>query len=215
MPVKKTEPAEEVPQAFIEIEQVPVATMRVPILGTTELIVHRFSEKAKETMLGAQQGAKKVKEVRDPTAEYEASFYRLKDGRYGFPSLAFKQATVSAARFMDKSVTMTALRQYLYFSSEHSGDGMPMAAIEGEPHMREDVVRLNGRGTDLRYRAAFTEWTTSLDITFVTSCISKNSVLALVDAGGALVGVGEWRPEKNGVFGTYRVDPTRDVEMLS
>jgi len=29
------------------------------------------------------------------------------------------------------------------------------------------------------------------------------------------VGVGEWRPEKNGDFGTYRIDPTRDVVVVS
>ena len=28
------------------------------------------------------------------------------------------------------------------------------------------------------------------------------------------VGVGEWRPEKKGDFGTYRVDVSRNVEVL-
>ena len=39
-------------------------------------------------------------------------------------------------------------------------------------------------------------------------------MLSLIDAGGMGVGVGEWRPERDGDFGTYRVDPSRKVEVV-
>jgi len=29
------------------------------------------------------------------------------------------------------------------------------------------------------------------------------------------VGVGEWRPEKRGDFGTFQIDSTREVQVLS
>ena len=32
-----------------------------------------------------------------------------------------------------------------------------------------------------------------------------------IDAGGMGVGVGEWRPERDGYFGTFRVDPDQEV----
>lgn len=200
--------------AEIAIDRIAAETIRVPILGTTPLLVHRFSEKAKRQMLDAMQGRKTPKEPKDPEAEYEAAFYRLSDGTPGFPVLAFKDATVGGARFYGKQVTMTALKQYIFFHGAVGDDGRALARITGEPRMREDVVRVGRGGTDLRYRPEFREWTTELDVTYVTSSLTRGSVLSLIDAGGMGVGVGEWRPEKNGDFGTYRIDPDRVVEVI-
>src|SRR5947209_334288 len=93
----------------IAIDKIDAETLLVPIVGTSPLIVHRFSEKAKKQMLDAMQGRKSPKEPKDPEAEYQAAFYRMKDGEgYGFPVTAFKQATVGGCRFYGKSITMTA-----------------------------------------------------------------------------------------------------------
>ncbi len=201
--------------AKIEIDQIAVEVLSVPIIGTTPLIVHRFSEKAKRKMLDAQQGRKTPKEPKDPKEEYEAAFYRCVDGAYGFPVVAFKAATIGAARFYGKEVTMTALKQFLFMRGEVGDDGRSLARLEGDPQMREDTVTVGRGGSDLRYRPEFREWRTALNVTYVTSGLSRNSVLSLIDAGGMGVGVGEWRPEKGGDFGTYRIDPDRDVEIVS
>jgi len=165
-------------------------------------------------MLDAQQGRKSPKEHRDPEAEYQSSFYRTDSG-YGFPVIAFKSATIGAARFYGKAVRMTELRQFLFMTGVQSkNDAQALVEITGEPTMREDMVRVGMGGTDLRYRAQFTEWSTVLTVTYVTTSLSRDSVLSLIDAGGLGVGVGEWRPEKRGQNGTYRIDPTRDVEVM-
>lgn len=199
----------------IAIDKIPSETIIVPIVGTSPLIVHRFSEKAKRMMLDNMQGRRSPKEPKDPKAEYEAAFYELLDGGYGFPVIAFKAATVSAARFYGKSVTMTSLRQFLFFQGEPSVDGQQLAVIDGIAEMREDVVTVGQGGHDIRYRPQFTNWSTLLTVTYVTSALTRGSVLSLIDAGGLGVGVGEWRPEKKGDFGTYRIDPERDVEVRS
>lgn len=201
-------------EPVVEISQIEAETLRVPILGTSPLIVHRFSEKAKRQMLDAMQGRKSPKEPKDPSAEYEAAFYRLKDETFGFPTIAFKAATVGGARFYSQ-VTMTGLKQTMFFRGEVGADGQMLVRIEGEPRMREDVVRLGRNGADLRYRPEFPEWETALEVTYVRSALTRSSVLSLIDAGGMGVGVGEWRPEKDGDFGTYRVHPAKKVEVLS
>lgn len=200
--------------ATIEIHQIAAETLLVPIVGTTPLIVHRFSEKAKRQMLDNMQGRKSPKQAKDPQAEYEAAFYRLGDGGYGFPSLAFKAATVGGARFYS-GVTMTALKQFMYLRGEVGDDGRALTRIEGDPIMREDVVTVGRNGSDLRYRPQFSEWRATLEVTYVTSALTRGSVLSLIDAGGMGVGVGEWRPEKDGDFGTYRVDPAREIEVVT
>jgi hypothetical protein len=200
----------------IQIARIGTETISVPIVGTMPLIVHNFSDKSKRQMLDAQQGRKSPKATRDPQAEYEAAFYRTKDG-YGFPVTAFKAATVGAARFYGKDVAQTQLRQFIFMRGAISeNDPQALVPIVGEPRMREDVVRLGGpsRSADLRYRPEFPEWSTTLEVTYVTSSLSRDSVLSLIDAGGMGIGIGEWRPEKRGDFGTYQIDPSKEVEVL-
>lgn len=211
-----TTPEAETTAAQVQIDRIATETLLVPIVGVTPLIVHRFSEKAKRQMLDNMQGRKAPKEVKDPTAEYESAFYYLKDEEtFGFPVLAFKAATIGGARFYPRNaITMTALKQFVFFRGEAGSDGQSMARIDGEPRMREDVVRVGRGGTDLRYRPQFDEWATTLEVIYVPSALTRGSVLSLIDAGGLGVGVGEWRPEKDGDFGTYRIDPSRDVEVV-
>lgn len=199
--------------AAIEITKIGTETLLVPIVGTSPLIVHRFSEKAKKQMLDNMQGRKSPKTAKNPDAEYEAAFYRLADGSYGFPALAFKAATVGGARFYS-GVTMTALKQFMFLHGEEGDDGRALVRIEGEPKMREDVVTVGRNGSDLRYRPQFSTWTATLMVRYVTSALTQGSVLSLIDAGGMGVGVGEWRPEKDGDFGTYRVDPAREIGIV-
>jgi hypothetical protein len=57
---------------------------------------------------------------------------------------------------------------------------------------------------DIRYRAEYPEWSAVVRVEFAPHMIDAASVVALVDAGGR-VGIGEWRPEKGGIYGTYGV----------
>lgn len=204
----------DVPAAQVEISRIAAERLRVPIVGTSPLIMHRFSEKAKRAMLDAMQGRKSPKMAKDPEAEFQAAYYRLKDpDGFGFPSIAFKSATVGGARFF-AGVTMVQLKQCLFFDGEIGVDGQKLVRIEGESHMREDVVKVGRNGTDLRYRPEFSTWSATLDVIYVVSALTRGSVLSLLDAGGMGVGVGEWRPERDGDFGTFRVDPDREVEVI-
>jgi hypothetical protein len=207
---KKTGPAIE------EISRLAVETIHVPIVGTAPILVHRFSEKAKKAMLDAMQGIAKVKENKDPQAEFNAAFYRFNDGRFGFPSIGFKDCTVSAARYYGKGVTMVMLKQVIFVGGEVGVDGQKLVEIEGDPAiLREDVVRVGQGGTDLRYRPQFTNWHATLKIRYVTSQLSRASVLSLVDAGGFGVGVGEWRPERGGDMGTFTIDEDRELIAIT
>lgn len=192
-----------------EIDKIKTEHLHILIRGTAPLIVHRFSEKAKRQMLDAMQGIKRPKEHKNPEAEYRQAFYSFTEQGepdFGFPAIAFKAATISAARLYGKQVTMVGLRQQLFFNGPTGLDGQQLVKIEGDPIMREDVVRVGMNGTDLRYRPVFNEWSAVLDVTYLSSVLTRDSVLSLIMAGGQTVGVGEWRPEKSGDFGTFQLE---------
>jgi len=196
----------------IVIPSLSKTKMLVPLVGTAPLIVHKWSEKAKRQMLEAQQGKKKAKEIRDPEADYAASLYRTSDGGFGFPVIAFKAATVRGAKLA--GVKMTDARQMFFVHGDQSDDlTQELAPIAGEPRMREDMVKV-GMGTDLRYRGEFLEWKTVLSVEFYDAFISQESLLSLISFGGESVGVGEWRPEKNGQNGTYTIDTDAEIQVM-
>jgi hypothetical protein len=190
----------------VTLTRIKRETAQIDIKGTAPLIVHRWSEKAKEMMLNAQQGKKTPKQSKDPQADFESSMYRFANGDHGFPVMGFKAATVKGGgRLFGKSVKMTELRQLFTFLSDGDCiDGTQLVRISGEPVMREDMVRVGMGTADIRYRAEYRDWSATLRIEFVPSVIDLESVVALVDAGGTN-GVGEWRPEKSGSYGTYEV----------
>lgn len=194
--------------AAISLTRIKMETALVDIEGTQPLIVHAWSTKAKAMMLASQQGKKSPKTAKDPKADFEASMYRFADGGHGFPTLAFKSATVKGgARAFGKSVKMTELRQsllYLPDGTDVEGSMMLTRLDADEPIMREDMVRVGMGTADIRYRAEYRNWRATLRIEFMPNIIDLGSIVALVDAGGTN-GVGEWRPERNGSFGTYRV----------
>ena len=144
-------------QSTVSLKRIVREVAVVDIKGTAPLIVHRWSEKARTMMLDAQQGRKTPKQLKDPQADYESSMYKFEDGSAGFPVMAFKSATVKGGgRLFGKAVKMTELRQLLIFLANGVGtDGTQLVSIQGEPTMREDMVRVGMGTADIRYRAEY------------------------------------------------------------
>lgn len=183
----------------IELQQLQKQRIEIKLIGDTPIICHRFSEKAKKQMLDKQmKKATQGRVAKDPEADYLSSLYVHPDGGYGFPAIAFKAAAVTAAN--DVGIQKVLARRAFHLMGE-------LVKINGEPHMREDVVRLAGPGgsADLRYRGEFTTWSVELDVVFNASIISKEQLVNLFQIAGFGVGVGEWRPEKDGVNGMFHV----------
>jgi hypothetical protein len=204
---------------MLGIPKIRAERILIPIRSTTPLICHNWSEKARRQIRDKKMNRKVIREAVNPEAEYEASMYRIskEDGTlsHGMPVGAFAKCTVGAARFYGKDVTMTGLRQFLVFGGIITdADAQPLVEIHGTPKMREDHVRLTGGSADLTYRAEFPEWTATLEVKYVVTSIDAESVLSLVDAGGQYVGIGDWRPEKGGLYGTFEIDDTRDTQFI-
>jgi len=196
----------------LELKRIALETIEVPIVGTSELIVHNWSDKAKRQMLEKQMkpGTRAKKTPKDPVEDYEASKYKTPDGKDAMVTTAFKQSMVDALRYFD-GVSMVMGKTAFFVEGE-------FVEIDGEPRMREDMVRLETGTADIRYRAGYQNWSTKLTITYATTILTRESIISLVDAAGQTQGVGDWRPsskKKTGPFGRFMVDPNREVVILS
>lgn len=211
--VKKSAPSEpeSVPeQATTNLERIRREVIEVPIVGVSPLIVHAWSQKARNMMLAAMQSKTRAKkEARDPIADYEASMYRMPkdkhgDQGHGFPAVGFKAAVINAVALFD-GLTKVAAKQSIFIHGEGPDQ---FVEISGEPTMREDSVRNQTGVADLRYRAQYWPWSAVLRVEFVPRVLNAESVVALIDAAG-LGGVGEWRPSaprsSTGGYGKFEV----------
>jgi len=183
----------------IQLPQFDTRTIRIRLEGTSPLITHAWSEKAKKMMRDKQMGkATAGKENKDPDKEMEGAMYRTADGRPGIPAISFKNAAVTACTSLGKAITKVAARQAFHVL----GDILP---IEGQHYCREDMVRVGMGTADIRYRPCWNEWAVEIDVRFNARVISAEQVVNLFNVAGFAVGVCEWRPECNGQMGCFKV----------
>lgn len=210
--------------AQIELPPINLETIEVLLVGDTPLISHAWSEKAKREMLGKQmKAAKPAKEAKDPHEDFQQSLYRIEGGGYGFPSVAFKAAAVTACTSV-AGITKVAARQAFHVVGEQSAvrgafNGalmrMDLVRILGsEPEMREDMVRVGMGTADIRYRGQFWPWHATVRVRFNANVLSAAQIINLLNNAGFGVGIGEWRPEKDGQFGMFHVATSAEMIRL-
>lgn len=210
-------------QETIEIRPLEIKTVNIRIVGDAPLIVHAWSEKAKRMILEKQmkKTKTKAKEERDPFDDFINSMYWLEGkpeestpdafeeavrngAKWGFPVGAIKQAANSAAYRMGWVKNQMELRGSYFLKTDYG----EMAEIKGcIPVMREDMVRVGMGSADIRYRGEFKDWYMDFELQYNASgSMTLEQIINCINAGGFACGIGEWRPEKDGSFGTYHVE---------
>ena len=228
MATKKTE-------TTVVMKPLKIKQINARIVGDTPLIVHAWGFKEKRMMLEAQMGKNKTKKkpCKMPFDDFAQSLYWLtemptetivdpgtqeerevvteelfekavEDGaRFGFPANSFKQAANSAAYRLGWVKNQMELRGS-YFLSAPDGDYFEIKGAIPEP--REDMVRIGMGSADLRYRGEFAGWYADLTLEYNASGnMTLDQIVNCIQAGGFACGIGEWRPEKDGSFGTFHV----------
>jgi len=191
----------------VELKQLRLQRHIIPIIGTSPLIMHAWSHKAKQAMLDKQmKKATAGKEAKDPQRDFEESIYLGKDGLPAFPTVAFKAAAVDAAVAMD--FKKTNLRQSFHI------EGDMVAILGDDPEPREDMVRVGMGTADIRYRAQFAAWGALLPVTLNNGMLSLEQLVNLFDAAGFGIGIGEWRPQRDGQYGRFKVADEAEKRLL-
>ena len=196
----------------VSIPEIQIKTFTLKLIGDSPLITHAWNEKAKRMMLEKQmKAATSGRTAKDPYEDFFDSLYWLSErpakttiedvakGRFGFPTTAFKAAAIDAGYQQGILEKKTTARGAFHIIGE-------FAEIEGDkPEMREDMVRI-GQGTaDIRYRGEFKHWSVTLHIRYNPMAMSVAQIINLFNVGGFSNGVGEWRPAKDGSYGTFHV----------
>lgn len=216
---------------IITIKPVEKVTAEITIIGESALICHAWSEKAKREMLDAQQGKKsgKKKEFKNPVADFVRSLYwldgmpNIPDGaseedaerifheaisrgaRFGFPAVAVKKAAVSAAYRQGLTKDKVSANGSFWLTGINDVEFVEIESDE-PPVMREDMVRVGMGTADIRYRGEFRNWKCRCRISYLKDgAFSLENIISMINLGGFCCGLGEWRTEKGGISGAFRV----------
>lgn len=212
----------------IDLPQLQRRIFPVYLMGETPIIVHAWSQKALEEMVAKQMGQKMPQTNRSPVEDFKSSLYHLNDGAYGFPATGIKRALVSACSSMNKEISQTLVRQAFFISGEEgtsksglSGLESPMQLLRvhspNPPRMREDAVRVGpfgNRKATVTYRAEFSPWAMRFNLVYNALVVTPSTVAAIVDTAGFAVGLGEWRQEKGGIYGQYRLADKKETAEI-
>jgi hypothetical protein len=201
----------------IEISPISIKQAQVTIEGISPLLVHKFSEKARKEILDkCMQKSKSGREAKNPVQEFMQSLHwitpmpttyteeafeeALQNGaKFGFPATGIKQSAVSAA--YRNGLTKDKVSIYGAFHVL----GGELIEIQGTPIMREDYAVINNGAPEIRYRAEFPQWKMTFTISYNQSVYSLEQILTFLNFGGFSTGIGDWRVEKGGVHGMYKV----------
>lgn len=210
---------------LIEIKPIEIKKTTIRIVGDTPLIMHAWSEKAKREMLEKQMKKTKstARQAKSPVEDFIRSMYWLtpmptemteegfedainSDARFGFPVTAFKQAAISAAYRMGWAKDKMSMRGSFFID----GDENQMIEIHSDiPIMREDMVKVGMGTADIRFRGEFRNWWADLTISYnANGQHTLEQIINIINAGGYVCGVGEWRPERDGQYGMFHVAST-------
>lgn len=207
----------------IEITPIRIKKASLRIVGDSPLIVHAWSEKAKREMLDKQMGKSQAKKkaAKNPVEDFINSMYWMTEkpknmteeayeeavangAKFGFPVSGLKQAAISAAYRMGWVKDKMGLRGTFFIDADENG----LIEIKGDtPIMREDMVKVGMGTADIRYRGEIRNWYADITISYnELGKFNLQDIINVLNAGGFVCGLGEWRPERDGQCGMFHVE---------
>lgn len=181
-------------------------TVSVTIRGTTPLLIHRFNEQAEQ----GKATRRVVVDQSDPREEARKNAYIADDGTFYFNAYAIPASMANAgsnhkmkgSRKTLRFIVPSAVRMSTDAVTILNGDGGPAKdfEVDGRP-----VTIPATKGRIMRYRPRWNCWGATFDLVVNDDMISLEDVHRLLNEAGESYGIGDFRPEKKGPFGCFRV----------
>lgn len=211
--MKKTEKTPEV----LEISEIKMREVDFALVGTSPMIMNRFSQKAWQELLcpSRSRNAASLEQSlkHDPIAEFRGAIYlnrdKTREAAIHLPNGAVHGSLAQAA--IDIPGAKRAQIERLTRVTNINID------LFGIPQVFCAMVRNSdiNRTPDVRTRPIFPRWACKVTVSFVSSILSQRTIGNLLGAAGTIVGIGDWRGAKGGPYGAFRLTTNDDPEFAS
>lgn len=185
--------------------------VNVEIRGVTPLLINRFTEQSEQAKSTRRQMVKTV----DPREEATKSAYIANDGTFFFNAFAIPACMGNAgsnhkmrgSRKSLRYVVPSAVRLLSDTVTIMNGDG-PAKTFEVDSR---PVTIPATKGRIMRHRPRFDCWGAKFQLQIDDNQLEIDTAHQLLSEGGQMSGIGDFRPEKRGPFGTFRVTQFEEV----
>lgn len=202
-------------EVTLEINELQTGEVQMHVLGTSPLIMNRFSQKAwQQLLLGSPRKNRAELDSRlkhDPIAEFRGALYKNRDARrpalFHVPNGMFHGALASAA--LDIPGAKRAVIERLTSITDVNID------LFGVPQFFMAMVRNSdmARTPDVRTRPIFAEWAASVTVRYVRPQLTERVIGRMFGAAGLICGIGDWRVQKGGPYGSWRLVSADDKDF--
>jgi len=184
--------------------------IEIVIAGMSPLLMNRFTDEA-QMQSGQGTSAVIVGSRGTPREQAEPKLYRDKSGRICVPGPNIFSGLIESGKFhkTGKSKVTTARSSLIPAGIQildvecplqNRGKKEPAWEVDSRP-----VVNPSTRGRRLCHRPRFDEWSLAFRLEIDLKMFDLKFVRQLVDDFGSRVGLGDFRPDRKGPFGRFKV----------
>lgn len=181
--------------------------VHVRIKGTTALLHQRFNESSE--LPGATRQV--LVNRGTPREEAERVCYRLKNGDFYFPGAAIARLLREAGANHKMKGSRRSAKYLVPSATLVLNDAIVLLNGDGESKMADfevdsrPVVIPSTKGRVMKHRPRFDCWSAVFELRINESLLPVDFIHQLLNEGGQQIGIGDYRPEKGGPFGTFQV----------
>ena len=180
-------------------------TVSIEIQGITPLLIRRFGEEAE------QKGNTRRVEIQRATPREQAkkSAYIAKDGTFYFSAASIPGCMKNAGANHKSIGSRKSLRFVVPSAVSMMTDSVTILNAKGpakdfEVDSRPVTIPAT-KGRVMRHRPRFDRWSAKFELLIDDSLLSVETAHQLLNEAGMSYGIGDFRPEKGGPFGRFRV----------
>ena len=188
-----------IPQTKVVITPPKMATATVKIIGTAPYLQNRFSSENRDKMLEKQKAGssssrtRKAKAPKDFEKVYRGSMHVSREGWYGIPCTAIRNAMIDACRLTEMDMVRAKMCIFVIAQGLDAENLEPLVKIDGTPQMHIERVKVGISQTDLAARGMFEKWSSTFQVQWDDDVFKAQDILNLLARAGWQVGIGAGR----------------------
>lgn len=172
--------------------------VKIPIVGTSPLVVNQFSEKQKNAMREKQEEGSRARKGRKRAAKNfedacNAARYVSEAGWDGMPAAAFRSAMIAACGVVGFKMTVARKSIFVVAEGRDARSGTDLVRIHGKWHMDVRPERNANGNMDLRSRPMWNDWKITVTIQYDADVFLPEDIANLMQRAGIQIGVCEGR----------------------
>jgi hypothetical protein len=187
----------------ISIKKLDIGTLKITIVGDSPYLPEPMDMAVLEKYNAIKSKKNYTKDDIPEEEKVKAKFYYTEDGKLGIPSRAIYNSMIRGSSYLFdiKQGGMRNIKEGVTIM----GDVLPLK------FKKQDVLTHWGRTSGMKgsprkiMRNAFYDWSVDVTIQYNKANLSAEQIINVLNWAGFHIGVGGFRKEKTGNFGSYHV----------